>query len=75
MIADEVIDAGVGEGEDIDYPRCRKRARMILMERRPRSVRRGTYGCNWRPTGSRIRASVAHDFTGRTTVLSNNAQV
>ena len=77
---DEVIDAGVGEGEDIDYPHVAVNAARMIADGK---ADRGLFVCG---TGMGvamaankvpgIRASVAHDsYSVERLVLSNNAQV
>ncbi len=76
----EVIDAGVGAGEDIDYPHVAVAAARMIADGK---ADRGLFVCG---TGMGvamaankvpgIRASVAHDsFSVERLVLSNNAQV
>lgn len=77
---DEVIDAGVHAGEDIDYPHVAVKAARMIAEGK---ADRGLFVCG---TGMGvamaankvpgIRASVAHDsFSVERLILSNNAQV
>ncbi|MFT4110836.1 ribose-5-phosphate isomerase [Propionicimonas sp.] len=77
---EEVIDVGVGAGEDIDYPHVAVAGARLIAEGR---ADRGLFVCG---TGMGvaiaankvpgIRASVAHDsFSVERLVLSNNAQV
>ncbi|AZQ77247.1 MAG: ribose-5-phosphate isomerase [Flaviflexus sp.] len=77
---DEVIDAGVKQGEDIDYPHVAVDAARMIAEGK---ADRGIFVCG---TGmgvaiaankvKGIRASTAHDsFSVERLVLSNNAQV
>lgn len=77
---DEVIDAGVGAGEDIDYPHVAVAAARLIAEGK---ADRGIFVCG---TGmgvaiaankvKGIRACTAHDsFSVERLVLSNNAQV
>lgn len=77
---DEVIDVGVGSGEDIDYPHVAFTGAKLIAEGK---ADRGLFVCG---TGMGvamsankvpgIRASVAHDsFSVERLVLSNNAQV
>ena len=77
---DEVIDAGVAPGEDIDYPHVAvKAARMIA----DGAADRGLFVCGMgmgvamaANTVPGIRVSVAHDsFSVERLVLSNDAQV
>lgn len=76
----EVIDAGVGAGEDIDYPHVAVAAARMIADGK---ADRGLFVCG---TGMGvamaankvpgIRASVAHDsFSVERLILSNNAQV
>ena len=77
---DEVIDAGIHAGEDIDYPHVAVKAARMIAEGK---ADRGLFVCG---TGMGvamatnkvpgIRASVAHDsFSVERLILSNNAQV
>lgn len=77
---DEVIDAGVGAGEDIDYPHVAVKAARIIADG---GADRGVFVCG---TGlgvamaankvKGIRAGTAHDsYSVERLVLSNNAQV
>ena len=77
---DEVIDAGIHDGEDIDYPHVAVKAARMIAEGK---ADRGLFVCG---TGMGvamaankvpgIRASVAHDsFSVERLILSNNAQV
>ncbi|MGC3995639.1 MAG: ribose-5-phosphate isomerase [Propionicimonas sp.] len=77
---DEVIDVGVGAGDDVDYPHVAVAGARLIAEGR---ADRGLFVCG---TGMGvaiaankvpgIRASVAHDsFSVERLVLSNNAQV
>lgn len=77
---DEVIDVGVMDGEDIDYPHVAVEAARLIADGK---ADRGLFVCG---TGMGvaisankvpgIRASVAHDsFSVERLVLSNNAQV
>lgn len=76
----EVIDAGIGAGEDIDYPHVAVAAARMIADGK---ADRGLFVCG---TGMGvamaankvpgIRASVAHDsFSVERLILSNNAQV
>ncbi|MDO5721515.1 MAG: ribose-5-phosphate isomerase [Actinomycetaceae bacterium] len=76
----EVIDAGVGAGEDIDYPHVAvKAARMIADGKADRGLFVCGTGMGVAMAANKvpgIRASVAHDsFSVERLVLSNNAQV
>ncbi|MFT3943709.1 MAG: ribose-5-phosphate isomerase [Ancrocorticia sp.] len=77
---DEIIDAGVNEGEDIDYPHVAVKAARIIAEGK---ADRGIFICG---TGmgvamaankvKGIRAGTAHDsFSVERLILSNNAQI
>lgn len=77
---DEVIDAGLAPGEDVDYPHVAVAAARMIAEGK---ADRGLFVCG---TGMGvamaankvpgIRASVAHDsFSVERLILSNNAQV
>lgn len=77
---DEVIDAGVKQGEDVDYPHVAVNAAKMIADGK---ADRGIFICG---TGmgvamsankvKGIRASTAHDsFSVERLVLSNNAQV
>ncbi|WP_022867586.1 ribose-5-phosphate isomerase [Schaalia vaccimaxillae] len=77
---DEVIDAGLAVGEDVDYPHVAVKAARIVADGR---ADRGLFVCG---TGMGvamaankvpgIRASVAHDsFSVERLILSNNAQI
>lgn len=77
---DEVIDVGVQEGENIDYPHVAVKGAKLIADGK---ADRGLFVCG---TGmgvaiaankvKGIRASVAHDsFSVERLVLSNNAQV
>lgn len=77
---DEVIDMGLQEGEDVDYPHVAVKAARVIADGK---ADRGLFVCG---TGmgvamaankvKGIRASVAHDsFSVERLVLSNNAQV
>lgn len=79
-LVDEVIDAGIAPGEDIDYPHVGVKAAKMIADG---LADRGLFICG---TGMGvaiaankvpgIRASVAHDsFSVERLVLSNNAQV
>ena len=77
---DEVIDAGITKGEDVDYPHVAvKAARMIADGKADRGVficgtGMGVAMCANKVKG--IRASTAHDsFSVERLVLSNDAQV
>lgn len=77
---DEVIDAGVGEGEDIDYPHVAVRAaRMIAAGEADRGVFICGTGLGVAMAANKvkgIRAGTAHDsYSVERLVLSNNAQV
>ncbi|MDO5048625.1 MAG: ribose-5-phosphate isomerase [Actinomycetaceae bacterium] len=77
---DEVIDAGVGKDEDIDYPHVAvKAARMIADGKADRGLFVCGTGMGVAMSANKvpgIRASVAHDsFSVERLVLSNNAQV
>ncbi|MFT0847354.1 ribose-5-phosphate isomerase [Actinomycetaceae bacterium L2_0104] len=77
---DEVIDAGINEGEDVDYPHIAVNAARMIAEGK---ADRGVFICG---TGlgvamaankvKGIRAGTAHDsFSVERLVLSNNAQI
>lgn len=77
---DAVIDMGLQEGEDVDYPHVAVKAARVIADGK---ADRGLFVCG---TGmgvamaankvKGIRASVAHDsFSVERLVLSNNAQV
>lgn len=77
---DEVIDVGIGSGEDVDYPHVAVAGARLIADGK---ADRGLFVCG---TGmgvaiaankvAGIRASVAHDsFSVERLVLSNNAQV
>ncbi|WRS29316.1 ribose-5-phosphate isomerase [Actinomycetaceae bacterium MB13-C1-2] len=77
---DEVIDAGVGAGEDVDYPHVATRAARMIADGK---ADRGIFICG---TGlgvamaankvKGIRAGTAHDsFSVERLVLSNDAQI
>ena len=77
---DEVIDAGINEGEDVDYPHIAVNAARMIAEGK---ADRGVFICG---TGlgvamaankvKGIRAGTAHDsFTVERLVLYNNAQI
>lgn len=79
-LVDEVIDAGIAPGEDVDYPHVGVNAARMIAEGK---ADRGLFICG---TGigvamaankvPGIRASVAHDsFSVERLILSNNAQV
>lgn len=77
---DEVIDAGVGAGEDIDYPHVAvKAARMIADGEADRGVFVCGIGLGVALAANKvkgIRAGTAHDsYSVERLVLSNNAQV
>ncbi|MCA0295243.1 MAG: ribose-5-phosphate isomerase [Actinobacteria bacterium] len=77
---DEVMDAGVGEGEDIDYPHVAVRAaRMIAAGEADRGVFICGTGLGVAMAANKvkgIRAGTAHDsYSVERLVLSNNAQV
>lgn len=77
---DEVIDAGVGDCEDIDYPHVAVKAARMIADGK---ADRGLFVCGTgmgvamaANTVPGIRASVAHDsFSVERLILSNNAQV
>ena len=77
---DEVIDVGIGSGEDVDYPHVAVAGSRLIAEGK---ADRGLFVCG---TGMGvamaankvpgIRASTAHDsFSVERLILSNNAQV
>lgn len=77
---DEVIDVGVGDGEDVDYPHVAVEGARLIADGK---ADRGVFVCG---TGmgvaisankvKGIRASTAHDsFSVERLVLSNNAQI
>ena len=77
---DEVIDVGVGSGEDVDYPHVAVEGARLIKDGK---ADRGLFVCG---TGMGvaiaankvpgIRASTAHDsFSVERLILSNNAQV
>ncbi len=77
---DEVIDAGINEGEDIDYPHVAvKAARMIADGKADRGVFVCGTGLGVAMAANKvkgIRAGTAHDsFSVERLVLSNNAQI
>lgn len=77
---DEVIDAGLAPGENIDYPHVAvKAARMIVDGKADRGLFVCGTGMGVAMAANKvpgIRASVAHDsFSVERLVLSNNAQV
>ncbi|MGO3796242.1 MAG: ribose-5-phosphate isomerase [Pauljensenia sp.] len=77
---DEVIDAGVAEGEDIDYPHVAVRAaRMIAAGDADRGIFICGTGLGVAMAANKvkgIRAGTAHDsYSVERLVLSNNAQV
>ena len=73
---DEVIDAGIHAGEDIDYPHVAVKAARMIAEGK---ADRGLFVCGTGMGVNKvpgIRASVAHDsFSVERLILSNNAQV
>ena len=77
---DEVIDAGITKGEDVDYPHVAvKAARMIADGKADRGVFICGTGMGVAMSANKvkgIRASTAHDsFSVERLVLSNDAQV
>lgn len=77
---DEVIDAGVKQGEDVDYPHVAvNAARMIADGKADRGIFICGTGMGVAMSANKvkgIRASTAHDsFSVERLVLSNNAQV
>lgn len=77
---DEVIDAGLKEGEDVDYPHVAvNAARMIADGQADRGIFVCGTGMGVAMSANKvkgIRASTAHDsFSVERLVLSNNAQV
>ena len=77
---DEVIDAGINEDEDIDYPHVAvKAARMIADGKADRGVFVCGTGLGVAMAANKvkgIRAGTAHDsFSVERLVLSNNAQI
>ncbi len=78
--SDEVIDAGITKGEDVDYPHVAvKAARMIADGKADRGVFICGTGMGVAMSANKvkgIRASTAHDsFSVERLVLSNDAQV
>ncbi len=77
---DEVIDVGVGSGEDVDYPHVAVAgARLIAQGRADRGLFVCGTGMGVAMAANKvpgIRASTAHDsFSVERLILSNNAQV
>ncbi len=77
---DEVIDVGVGSGEDIDYPHVAfEGAKLIAAGKADRGLFVCGTGMGVAMSACKvpgIRASVAHDsFSVERLILSNNAQV
>lgn len=77
---DELLDAGLAPGEDVDYPHVAvKAARMIADGQADRGIFVCGTGMGMAISANKvpgIRASVAHDsFSVERLVLSNNAQV
>ena len=77
---DEVIDAGINEGEDIDYPHVAvKAARMIAEGKADRGILICGTGMGVAMAANKvkgIRAATAHDsFYVERLILSNNGQI
>ncbi len=77
---DEVIDAGVGDGEDIDYPHVAVgAARMVANGKADRGILICGTGLGVAMAANKvkgIRAGTAHDsFSVERLVLSNNGQI
>ena len=77
---DEVIDAGINEGEDVDYPHVAvNAARMVADGKADRAILVCGTGLGVAMAANKvkgIRAGTAHDsFSVERLVLSNNAQI